>query len=126
MQQGNQRGAFAEQLKGENMKVFWNDDATAGKSPAQAMADTYGFSQEAVLAWYQKAMKAIENLDRAKEAVEGLMKEEFVVTKYEYDERDQRAYHAHYWGRLLEAVSLTSQVCPVCEQSYLPGTHECL
>lgn len=125
MQQGNQRGAFVEQLKGESMKVLWNDDAIAGKALAQAMADTYGLSQEAVLVWYQKAMKAMENLDRANEAVEGLMKEEFVVTKYEYDERDQQAYHAHYWGRLLEAVGLTSQFCPVCGQSYPPGTHEC-
>ena len=104
------------------MTVLWNDDATAGKALAKAMADTYGLSQEAVLAWYHRAM---ENLDQAKEAVEGLMKEEFVVTKYEYAERDQQAYHAHYWRRLLEAVGIAEQFCPVCGRSYPPGTHEC-
>ncbi len=79
--------------------VPW-DDATAGLALARAMAQTYGLSQEAVLAWYHKAINALENLDRAREAVKGLIEEPFVEASYGYEERDRDAYHAHYWNRL--------------------------
>jgi hypothetical protein len=105
-------------------QVPW-DDATAGLALARAMADTYGLSQEAVLAWYHKAINALENLDRARDAVKGLIEEPFVEASYGYEERDRDAYHAHYWNRLKEAVGLTESFCAVCGQWYPRGAHTC-
>ncbi len=106
-------------------KIPW-DDARAGQALAKAMAETYGLSQEAVLEWYQKAIHALENLDRARNAVKGLTEEPFVEASYGYGERDRDAYHAHYWNMLKEAVGLTESFCAVCGQWYPPGTHTCL
>ena len=105
-------------------KIPW-DDEQAGQALARAMADTYGLSQEEVLSWYHKAMKAMHGLVQARHAVEGLMKESFVVVKYGYEEQDRDAYHAHDWDRLKEAVGLTEQFCSVCGQWYPPGAHTC-
>lgn len=101
------------------------DETTVGLALAKAMADTYGLSQEAVLAWYQKAISALENIDQARDAVKGLMAEQFVVATYGYEEQDQEAYHAHYWNRLKEAVGLTENFCADCGQWYPPGVHTC-
>ncbi len=107
-------------------KIPW-DEATAGQALAVAMAERYGLSQEEVLAWYHKAMKAMEGLDRARDAIKGLMKESFVVSTYGYGEQDRDAYHAHYWNRLKEAVGLTEDFCVVCGQWYpRDTTHTCL
>lgn len=104
--------------------VLW-DEATAGQALARAMAEKYGISYEAVLAWYQKAMAAMACLDHARDAVRGLIEEPFVVSKYGYEERDRDAYHAHYWDKLTKAVGLTENFCAVCGQWYPPGSHRC-
>ena len=118
---------YSRKIKGKIMprKISW-DDEQAGQALARAMADMYGLSQEEVLLWYHKAMKAMQGLNQARHAVEGLMKESFVVASYGYEERDRDAYHAHYWDRLKEAVGLTEQFCSACGQWYPPGTHTCL
>lgn len=107
-------------------KIPWDED-TAGQALAVAMAERYGLSQEEVLSWYHKAMKAMADLDRARDAVKGLMKEPFVVSTYGYGEQDRDAYHAHYWNKLKEAVGLTEDFCAVCGQWYpRDTTYTCL
>lgn len=105
-------------------KIVWDEDS-AGQSLAKAMADTYGLSQEEVLKWYYKAMKAMEDLDQARDAVKGLVKEPFVVATYEYGEQDREAYHAHYWNRLKEALGIDEQFCALCGRWNPPGPHTC-
>lgn len=106
------------------MKVLW-DDATTGQALARAMAEMYGASPQAVLDWYHKAIIALDNLDRAREAVKGLIEEPFVEASYGYEERDRDAYHEHHWNRLKEAVGLTESFCALCGQWYPPGPHRC-
>ncbi len=106
-------------------KLPWDEDS-AGQALAQAMAERYGLSQEAVLIWYHKAIKALENLDQARDAVQNLIEEPFVVATHGYKEQDQNAYHEHYWTKLTEALGITEQFCSECGQWYPPGPHPCL